>query len=278
MRGEENLDGDTQESGERSRQFSTADFSFRHDGSTIGHMKKTSVKELAIANSFSKQRNHSVTFWRVLRKTTAQSTPILVGAFVCLIALAALAAPQYPNKDRDRDRGSIRVSRERIAVDFGGGRGGASSPDAVCEEDSVAVGFHVQTGEYFNTAWLDCVHVRRDGDVGDEVRMTERTGSRGGRPVHDAFCPRGMVLRGLRGRTGASIDEAVGICSPFREIAERRERMRTETTQPVLRPNAGGHPAGAECPLGSVVTGFHSNSGEYMDHLWVLCSELRGRD
>jgi hypothetical protein len=72
----------------------------------------------------------------------------------------------------------------------------------------------VQTGEYFNTAWLDCVHVRRDGDLGDEVRMTERTGSPGGRPVHDAFCPRGMVLRGLRGRTGASIDEAVGICSP----------------------------------------------------------------
>jgi hypothetical protein len=220
----------------------------------------------------------------ILRKMTAQSTPFLVVAILCLIAFAALAAPQYPNQDRDRDRdrdfdrGFIRVSRERMAIDFGGGNGGRPSPDALCEEDSVAVGFHVQTGEFFNTAWLDCVRVRRDGDLGDNVRMTERTGAPGGRPVHDAFCPRGMVLRGLRGRTGASIDEAVGICSPFREIAERRGRNRTERTEPVLRPNPGGRPARAECPLGSVITGFRSNSGEYMDHLWVICSELRRRD
>ena len=217
----------------------------------------------------------------ILRKMTAQSTPFLVVAIQCLIAFAA---PQYPNQDRDRDRdrafdrGFIGVSRERMSIDFGGGKGGRPSPDAVCEEDSVAVGFHVQTGEYFNTAWLDCVHVHRDGDLGDEVRMTERTGRPGGRPVHDAFCPRGMVLRGLRGRTGASIDEAVGICSPFHEIAKRRERIRTELTEPVLRPNAGGHPAAAECPLGSVITGFRSNSGEYMDHLWVICSEVRRGD
>lgn len=229
------------------------------------------------------QWNHTVTFLRsVMRKTAAQFTPILVVAILFLIAFSALAAPQYPNQDRDRDRdwdrGAIRVSRERMALDFGGGNGGRPSPDAVCEQDSVAVGFHVQTGEFFNSAWLDCVHIRRDGDLGDEVRMTERTGSPGGRPVHDAMCPRGMVLRGLRGRTGGSIDEAVGICSPFREIAGRREHIRTERTEPVLRPEAGGHPAGAECQPGSVITGFRSNSGEYMDHLWVLCSDLRRGD
>lgn len=197
-----------------------------------------------------------------------------------LIAFAALAAAQYPNRehDRDFDHRGIRVSHERMMMDFGGGTGGRPSPDAVCEGDSVAIGFHVQTGEYFNTAWLDCVHVRPDGDLGEEVRMTERTGSPGGRPVQEAFCPRGMVLRGLRGRTGAYIDEAVGICSPLREIAERREHIRTEPTQPVVRPNAAGNPVGAECPPGFVVTGFHSNAGEWMDHLWVLCSEMRHGD
>jgi hypothetical protein len=215
---------------------------------------------------------------------TTPSIPFFALAILSLIAFgafAALAAPQYPqdrDRDRDRDRGFVRVSRERLAIDFGGGRGGRSSPDAQCEEESVAVGFHVQTGEYFNTAWLDCVRVRRDGDLGEEVRMTERTGSPGGRDVHDAFCPRGMALRGLRGRTGASIDEAVGICSPFREIGERRDRIRRELTQPILRPAAGGRPTEAECPLGSVVTGFRSNSGEYMDHLWVLCSPLHRGD
>jgi hypothetical protein len=233
-----------------------------------------------MANSLGIHPDHSVT---LLRKA-AQSAPFLGFAVLCLIAFAALAAAQYPNQNRDEDRdrafqhGAIRVSHERMTVDFGGGNGGRPSPDALCEGDSVAVGFHVQMGEFFNTAWLDCVHIRRDGELGDEVRMTERTGSPGGRPVQDAFCPRGMVLRGLRGRAGASIDEAVGMCSPLHEIAERRERMPTEPTQPVVRPRAGGHPAGAECPAGSVITGFHSNSGEYMDHLWVLCSELRRGD
>jgi len=198
--------------------------------------------------------------------------PIL--AVLLLVAFVALAAPQYGNQDRDRDR-LIRVSHERVAMDFGGGNGGRPSPDAVCDEESVAVGFHVQTGEYFNQAWLDCVHVRADGSLGDETRMTERTGSRGGRAVSDAFCPNGFALRGLRGRTGGSIDEAVGVCSPLREIADRLDNPRTEFTQPVVRPNPGGHRSEAFCPLGSVVTGFHSMSGEYMDHLWVLCSELR---
>ncbi len=220
----------------------------------------------------------------ILRNKT--TTPFFVAAILCLIAFAALAAPQYPNqerehdRDRDRafDRGFIRVSHERMSLDFGGGNGGRPSPDALCEEDSVAVGFHVQTGEFFNTMWLDCVHIRRDGDLGDEVRMTGRTGSPGGRPVADAPCPEHLVMRGLRGRTGASIDGTSGICSPLREIAERVERPRTELTRPVFRPNAGGHPAEAECSVGSVVTGLHSNSGEYMDHLWVLCSELRRGD
>ena len=231
-----------------------------------------------MANLPGAYRNHTVISQRsILRKMTARSTPFLSVAILSLIAFAALAAAQYPNQERDRafDRGPVRVGHERMAVDFGGGGGGHSTPDAVCEGDFVAVGFHVQMGEFFNNAWLDCVHVRPDGNLGDEVRRTEKTGSPGGSPVLDAFCPRGMVLRGLRGRTGASIDEAVGICSPLREIAERRERMPTESTQPVARPHAGGHPAGAECAPGFVVTGFMSKGGEYMDHLWVLCSELR---
>jgi hypothetical protein len=212
----------------------------------------------------------------------ARIVPVFLILFT--VALGALAMPQYQDRDRDRDhdryndRGGIFIGREQIVQDFGGGRGGRPSPDAICGPESVAVGFHVQTGEYFNQAWLDCVHVRRDGDLGNDLRMTERTGSRGGRPVFDAMCPNGFALRGLRGRTGASIDVAVGMCSPLREIAWGRNRLRTEMTQPVARPGAGGRPSEAECPSGSVVTGFRSNSGEYMDHLWLVCSEVRGAD
>jgi hypothetical protein len=212
----------------------------------------------------------------VRHNSTPRIAPVVL--ILLLIALGALAAPRLQDRDHDRDHDRDRfvyVSAERIAMDFGGGHGGRPSPDALCVPESVAVGFHVQTGEYFNQAWLDCVHIRPDGDLGDEIITTERTGTRGGRPVHDAFCPQGMALRGLRGRSGASVDEAAGICSPFHAIAERREDMRTELTERVFRPNAGGQPAEAVCPLGSVVTGFRSMSGEYMDHLWVLCSEVR---
>ena len=73
----------------------------------------------------------------------------------------------------------------------------------------------------------------------------------------------------------SSIDDAVGECSAVRAIAERRGEGRTEMTEPTARPNAGGHPAEARCPPGFVVTGFRSMSGEYMDHLWLVCSELK---
>jgi hypothetical protein len=202
-----------------------------------------------------------------------------VFAILLVAALGALAAPQYGDQNRDYDRGrsggALSVSRESTARDFGGGNGGRPAPDALCEPESVAVGFHVQTGEFFNEAWLDCARIRRDGRLGRETSMTQRTGSPGGRPVHDAFCPPGSALRGLRGRTGGSIDVATGMCSPLRDIASRNPRPRTQMTQPVARPGAGGHPAGTECPPGFVVTGFRSMSGEYMDHLWIVCSELR---
>jgi hypothetical protein len=82
----------------------------------------------------------------------------------------------------------------------------------------------------------------------------------------------------LRGRTGASIDEAIGECSFVREIAERRDHPRTELTESVTRPRSGGRPSEARCPPGAVVAGLRSMSGEYMDHLWIVCSELQRND
>ncbi|PYX43772.1 MAG: hypothetical protein DMG79_21770 [Acidobacteria bacterium] len=172
-----------------------------------------------------------------------------------------------------RDR--IHISHERMSYDFGGGSGGRPSPDAMCEPGSVAIGFHVQVGQYFNEAWLDCARLRPNGWVGEERSMTQRTGSRGGHRVQDAYCGEGRVLRGLQGRTGASIDEAAGECVSIRELLER-PNPRVEMTQSVRRPDAGGHPAEVQCPPGAVVTGFRSRSGAWMDHLWIVCSEVRG--
>jgi hypothetical protein len=201
-----------------------------------------------------------------------------------LIAFVALAAAQDRDQDRDRDHDRFRnrdrntiliLSGERVMRDFGGGPGGRPAPDAQCDYGFVAVGFHVQTGEFYNQAWLDCAPMRSDGSLGEERRMTARTGSPGGRPVSDAYCSNGRALRGLRGRTGSSIDEAAGECSMIRDIAERFDNPPTEMTQPVARPRPGGRPSEAQCPAGFVVTGFRSMSGEYIDHLWLICSELQ---
>jgi len=218
-----------------------------------------------------------------------------------LLALVALAIPQY------RDI-ILQVSCDRVERDFGGGPGGRPSPDAQCDSGFVAVGFHVQTGEYYNEAWLDCAPLRSDGTLGEERRMTGRTGSPGGQMIHDARCSPGHALRGLRGRTGSSIDEAAGVCSGLRDMmrermgdrrGEGREDRRVdrgdnrrddrrddrpgqrfdasgmEMTEPVTRPRPGGRPAEAVCPAGSVLTGFRSKSGAWMDHLWILCSDLQ---
>src|SRR4029077_12620136 len=104
---------------------------------------------------------------------------VTVSAILFVIALAALAAPQYQGRDRDRDhdRGRDRgfertiliLSYDRVARDFGGGSGGRPAPDALCEPGFVAVGFHVQTGEYYNQAWLDFRPQGSDGSVGGEA-------------------------------------------------------------------------------------------------------------
>ncbi len=127
----------------------------------------------------SKNSQQSKKFHR--QSGTARILPVFV--ILLVAALGALAAPQYEDRDRGYDRGryggALTVSRESTALDFGGGNGGRPAPDALCEPDSVAVGFHVQTGEYFNEAWLDCARIRRDGRLGRETSMTQRTGSPG---------------------------------------------------------------------------------------------------
>jgi hypothetical protein len=205
------------------------------------------------------------------------------------LALTTFGFSQYRNA-------ILLLGCEVAERDFGGGSGGRPMQDARCDGGFVAVGFHVQTGEYFNQAWLDCVPMRSDGTLGEDRRTTNRTGPSGGRDVHDAQCGPGSVLRGLRGRTGASIDEAVGQCSSPRDLGDRDDRRdhndrndrrdrddrndrydnaRVETTNPITIPRPGGRPAEAYCPSGSVLVGFRSRGGEWMDHLSILCSDVQ---
>jgi hypothetical protein len=180
------------------------------------------------------------------------------------------------NDDDDRPgRGGVRFGRDVMEIDFGGGPGGQPSPDAMCPAGSAAVGFHVQTGSKYNQTWLDCAEIRPDGTLESQYRSTSRTGAPGGQAIHDARCRPGSVLRGLKGRTGSSIDEASGVCSSARDIFNSYDSRRVELTNPIRRPDSGGSPAEAQCPSGSVMVGLRSRSGAWMDHLWILCSEVR---
>ena len=191
-----------------------------------------------------------------------------LAVFGNLFVLVALAMAQYRNY-------IYQISCDRMQRDFGGGPGGRNITEAECESGFVAVGFHVRTGEYFNQAWLDCAPLRSDGTFGEERRMTARAGSAGGNTDHDAGCSSGRVLRGIKGRAGESVDEVVGECSYLKDIGDRFEAPSTDLTASVIRPKPGGKPAEAACPAGYAMVGFQSKSGEWIDHLWVQCSEIR---
>ena len=161
-----------------------------------------------------------------------------------------------------------------ITIDFGGGPGGRNITNATCEPGSVAVGFRARIGEFFNEVWLECAPLRFDGSLAGGFRETAAAGQAGGKAEKSARCPNGQVLRGLKGRTGASIDQIAGVCSNPQEIRDNPE-PRTAKTSTVSRPNSGGQPAEASCPVGSALVGFQTKSGEYIDHLWIQCTDLR---
>lgn len=202
-----------------------------------------------------------------------------------LTALATLAVSEsawgQEDRDRDRDGGYSINSFRPVQIDFGGGGGGKRFSEAKCGPGSVATGFHVQMGEFFNLVWVDCAHLRRNGSLDRDLTSTEQAGTPGGRRVADAQCPAGSGLIGLRGRTGASIDEAVGQCVDPRDVMERREERhegrRPEFTNPITTPNPGGQPAEARCEPGQVMVGLRAKSGEWIDHLWVLCANIEQR-
>jgi len=200
-----------------------------------------------------------------LQEAAWKRTMAVLGSLVFLVAIGTA---QYRNY-------IYLIASDRMSRDFGGGTGGRYLTEAACESGFLAVGFHVRTGEYFNQAWLDCLPIRSDGTLGEELRTTARIGSPGGNTEHYARCSYGRVLRGITGRTGESIDEAAGECSSVKDIGDRFESPGTEPTAAIARPRPGGKPTEVACPAGYAMVGFQVKHGEWMDHLWILCSEIR---
>jgi len=192
-----------------------------------------------------------------------------------ILATVAISGSARAQRDHDRDRDRDRDDRPRT-MDFGGGSGGSRESQARCGPDDFAVGFHVQMGEFFNLISVDCAHVRPEGGLGHHLRATEQAGTPGGREERDAICPEGQVLVGLQGYTGGSIDQAAGICADPRDITDPRG-YRTQVTNTIAIPRPGGRPAQAQCSAGQVMKGVRARSGEYIDHLWILCSDVDRR-
>ena len=208
--------------------------------------------------------------------------------FLAILATVAISNSARAQRDEreEREQREQREQRERNEhgytvessnprpMDYGGGRGGSNISDARCGPESVAVGFHVQMGQYYNLVWVDCAHLRPDGNLGHNERSTEQAGTPGGRDVRDAGCPEGQALVGLQGSTGASIDEAAGLCVDPREIPDPRGNRRVQFTNAIAIPHPAGRPAQAQCSAGEVMVGFRARSGQWIDHLWVLCADL----
>jgi hypothetical protein len=204
-------------------------------------------------------------------------------AVLILLVASVISNPAWAQRDRDRepeerrDSGySIASFRPPLQIDFGGGPGGQEFTDARCGRESVATGFHVQMGEYFNLIWVDCARLRRNGSLDRDLTSSPQAGKPGGNRVADAQCSGGLGLIGLRGRTGEAIDEAAGVCADPREVEDRdrREHFRPEFTTAIAKPSPGGQPIQAMCQPGQVMVGIRAKSGRWIDHLWILCSNI----
>ena len=159
--------------------------------------------------------------------------------------------------------------------DFGGGSGGRNVTDAKCGPGYVATGFHVKMGQYFNLVWVDCAGLRSNGSLDGNRIVTAKAGAQGGGDFRDAQCPYGQGLVGLRGSAAASIDEAAGRCANVKDIADRKGYPRIQFTNSITIPRPGGRPADAQCQSGQVMVGIRVKSGQWIDHLWILCSNIQ---
>jgi hypothetical protein len=195
-----------------------------------------------------------------------RSTFLIVG----IITAATLACP---SSAAAQGFGGGRPG-QNVTVDFGGGSGGRNVTYATCDPGSVAVGIRVRTGEYLNQAWLECSPLRPDGSLGGGSRVTAPAGQSGGRVENAARCPNGQVLRGLRGQAGSSVDLITGVCASPGEIRDRPQPRSTQTSS-VSIPRPGGRPVQAPCPQNAAIVALQAKSGEYMDHLWIQCADLR---
>jgi len=208
--------------------------------------------------------------------------------FLAVLAIIAVSNAAWAQRDereereqreqreqRDRYEHGYKVEHEHARpVDFGGGPGGSAVSDARCGPDAVAVGFHVQMGQFFNLIALDCAHVRPDGTLARRERLSDQAGTPGGREQRDAGCPEGMAMVGFQGSTGASIDEAAGMCVDPRAIPDPRGYPQPQLTNAITIPHPGGRPALAQCSAGQVMVGVRAKSGQWIDHLWILCSNI----
>ena len=147
-------------------------------------------------------------------------TLTLRNSCLSIVGLMVAANLTYPGKLSAQGFGGGYPSQP-TTIDFGGGSGGRNVTNATCNPGSVAVGFRARTGEYFNQLWLECSPLRPDGELGGGRQVTSPAGQPGGRAEHSARCPMGQVLRGLKGRAGASIDQVSGVCSSPAEVRQR---------------------------------------------------------
>jgi hypothetical protein len=95
-------------------------------------------------------------------------------------------------------------------------------------------------------------------------------GGEGGGPFGNVNCPRGTVVVGLAGRTGAIIDTVQLICG------KGRGEPQFDTIHPTrIGPSDGGGPVSVTCPIFDAATSIQVNVREHEGHIVVSRISLR---
>lgn len=134
-----------------------------------------------------------------------------------------------------------------------------------CPPGMVIAGFSATSAGRLNTLTPFC---RRHGLRSPAGKRTDRGptfGRRNDAPnKYRAFCPQGSAVSGMSGRFGAFIQALTLHCQSLVDPASK-------PTGVTLIPGEGPSPFNAQCPSGSVATGYRGRSGLLIDGVGLSC-------
>ena len=162
-----------------------------------------------------------------------------------------------------------------------GSVGGGTATDDACPPGEVVIGLRGAAGGWITQLGVVCGAVALvDGQIiGVSVRESTELPIRGllSGSMFDSICPAGEVVVGVRGRSGALIDQLVLSCAPLSVVDDGVSlslELGASSEQPPVGGSGGTAFDATECPPGAVATIGRIRAGDSIDAFGLTCMPI----